>query len=76
MLAIDGVPAWRIIVSSSRFRMSITASTPALAECREPPHLRPADADRCCAQRERFEDVRAAPNAAIDEYGHTASHGR
>ena len=42
----------------------------ALAECRQAPDVRTSDADGGGAERQRFEDVRAAPEAAVDEHRH------
>src|ERR1700733_15891297 len=45
-----------------------------LAECAEPPQIRPADTDRLRAHRERLDRIGAAAEAAVDDHGHAALH--
>src|SRR5690606_38469013 len=47
-----------------------------LTERAEAPQIRPADADRVGADRERLEDIRAAAKTAVYENRHAALHGR
>jgi hypothetical protein len=46
-----------------------------LTERPQAPDIRPANADGCRAQRQRLEDVRAAPDPAVDEYGNPPADG-
>ena len=69
-----GAPICIITMRSSRFRISSTRLHALLTERTEAPDIRPADADRGGAERQRLEDVGAAPKAAVDEHGHAAAH--
>jgi len=52
----------------------VTASTPGCPKRGQSPRVRPANADRRRAQRERLENVRAAPHAAVHKYGDFSTH--
>lgn len=46
---------------------------PALAEGGKPPQVWPSDANRACAERQRFDDIGAPAEAAVDQHRHSAA---
>jgi hypothetical protein len=72
MPAIEVVPICCMTMRSSRSNSSSTFSTPAWPKAPRPQEIGAPDVDAIGADRERLEDVRPAPEAAVHDHGHAA----